>query len=306
MRPLVNFRQLEILRAIFLTGSVTGAAERLGVTQPAVSHALRDIEERIGCKLFERELGRIAPTKKGLLLWEEIRRSFSAFERVNDFCRRVGETEARDIVISSVPIVSAVILPQAIRSFREARGARFFRIRPQDTANAIASVRFQTADLSFGVNLNPVPGVESADIVTYDLLCVLPPGHEAGCRDFVTFDDVASTPLISLSDIEGIGPSINAALPRAEETLRIAVECPSAITAMAMVEAGVGFTLLDPLSSHLFRQTGVQTRPFRPAVQITIRAYWRTEDNDHFDRAFFLALARERAAAFTGEASRSA
>lgn len=150
--------------------------------------------------------------------------------------------------------------------------------------------------MSIGVNLAPVPGVEHADITAYDLVCFLPPGHLAGRKPFVTIDDVAELPFISLSDLEGIAPSIYEAMPEAADTLRVSVECPSAITAVAMVEAGLGFTLLDPISSYIYRHSSVQVRPFRPAVQNTVRAYWQADEEDHFDRAFFLNLMRERAA----------
>lgn len=292
----ITFRQIETLRAVFLTGSVTGAAERLGVTQPAVSHILRDVDDNLGFQLFDRRPGRISPTERGLLLWREIQRSYISFDSINEFCRRLREAEAPDIQISSIPIVSTALLPAAIRKFQDVAGERFFRIRPQDTENAIAAARFQTADLSFGANLDPVPGVESEDIGCFDLLCFLPPGHPAASREVVTINDVTNLPMIGLSDLEGIGPAISDALPGAAARLRPAVVCPSAITAAAMVEAGLGFTLLDPITAHICRNTAVVTRRFDPNVKFTIRAYWPMGRETHFDRAAFIGFVKARAA----------
>lgn len=296
MNSPISFRQIETLRAVFLTGSVTGAAKRLGVTQPAVSHVLRDIEESLGFQLFERQPGRISPTQRGLLLWSEIQRAYISYDSINEFCRRLSGTEAPDILISSIPIVSTALLPVAIRKFRDIEGERLFRIRPQDTENAIAAIRFQTADLAFGANLNPVPGVESEDIGSFDLMCFLPPGHAAKDKEVVTIEDIADLPLISLSNVEGIGPSISEALPDAAPLLRAAVICPSAITAAAMVEAGVGFTLLDPITAHIFRNTRLISRRFAPSIRFTIRAYWSTESEAQFDRAAFIGFMKAHAA----------
>jgi predicted DNA-binding protein (UPF0251 family) len=62
MRTVINFRHLEAIRAVMMSGSVTGAGERLHVTQSAISHLLRDAEERLGYSLFERHLGWLTPT----------------------------------------------------------------------------------------------------------------------------------------------------------------------------------------------------------------------------------------------------
>lgn len=297
MRQIISFRHIEALRAVFLAGSVTGGAERLGVTQSAVSHLLRDAEDRLGFPVFNRQLGRLTPTHKGVLLWGQIQRSFAALEAVNNFCARLREAESRDIVIASIPTVSAAILPWAIQRFRDDGARNFFVIWPQNTETAIASARFQTADISFGVNLEPVPGVESTVIGRFDLLCFLPPGHPLGEKAVVRPEDLRGLAHISLSKIEGIDQSVGAALDHGEDVARAVVECPSAITAAAMVEAGVGYTLLDPVTAFLSRGSRIVVRRFEPSVGYTLRAYWPSSEEPHFDRPRFLDLVRERAAA---------
>ncbi|MEM9222904.1 MAG: LysR substrate-binding domain-containing protein [Pseudomonadota bacterium] len=299
MRQVISFRHLEALRAVFLAGSVTGAADRLGVTQSAVSHLIRDAEDRLGILLFNRQLGRLAPTKKGELLWGQIQQSFTALEAVNDFCLRLREAENRDIVIASIPTVSAAILPSTIKRFRDTVAGNFFVIWPQNTETAIASARFQTADLSFGVNLEPVPGVESMIVGHFDLLCFLPPGHPLGHKREIASEDLQGLTHISLSDIEGMEQSVEAALDQTGEEKRAAVKCPSAITAAAMVEAGVGYALLDPVTAFLNRTSDIIVRRFTPRVSYTLRAYWPSSGEPHFDRDLFLDLVRERAAAIS-------
>ena len=63
---MLDTRQLRIVDAIVRAGTVTKAAERLFVTQPAVSHALRDMESKLGVKLFKREGRRMVPTQAAL------------------------------------------------------------------------------------------------------------------------------------------------------------------------------------------------------------------------------------------------
>ncbi|MCB2055395.1 MAG: LysR family transcriptional regulator [Geminicoccaceae bacterium] len=297
MQTIVSFRHLEALRAVFLAGSVTGAAHRMSITQSAVSHLVRDAEERLGYKLFDRRLGRLVPTRRGRLLWEQIRQAFTGFEAINDFCLRLREIEARDIVVATIPIVSTAILPWVFRRYRETIGPQFFRIRPQETEIAIASVRFQTADIAFGVNLEPVPGVAGTVIADYDAMCFLPPGHPLAAKRVIEQKDLLHLPMISLSRREGIGQSVETALPDIDLAARAVVECPSAITAAAMVEAGIGYTLLDPITAFIFRGSEIVVRPFQPRIPFVIRAYWSETEDASFDRAYFVDLTKKRALA---------
>lgn len=295
MKQVISFRHIEVLRAVFLAGSVTGAAERLSVTQPAVSHIIKDAEERLEFPLFARQLGRLVPTEKGQMLWAQIQNSFAAFESINDFCIRLRTFESRDIVISSVPTVSTAILPTAMQQYRESIGNNFFVIRPNNTEDAIAAVRYKTADIAFGTNLKPVPGVDSTVIGQYDVLCFLPPEHDLSSKDILTPDDLNELPRISSSKLEGIDQAIESVIPNADQTHRAVVECPSAITAAAMVETGIGYALLDPITAHIYRHSRIVIRPFEPNLTVTIRAYWPDAEEPHFDRKQFLEFAKKQA-----------
>ena len=68
----LNFRQTEILWAIVMAGSSSGAARLLNVSQPAVSKMLSQIEAQLGSSLFERVRGKLQPTEQVRLLFDEI------------------------------------------------------------------------------------------------------------------------------------------------------------------------------------------------------------------------------------------
>src|SRR5690606_35875530 len=82
----LNFRHVEVIYAVMLTGTVTGAAARLNVSQPAISNSLKEAEERLGFALFMRQHGRIFPTERATALFSEIERSFTGLDAINGFC----------------------------------------------------------------------------------------------------------------------------------------------------------------------------------------------------------------------------
>jgi DNA-binding transcriptional LysR family regulator len=80
---IMNLRQLEVFQAIMKTGSVTEAAEILGLSQPAVSVILKNAETQIGMKLFERMRGRLHPTLEARTLAPDVEAIFTLILNLN-------------------------------------------------------------------------------------------------------------------------------------------------------------------------------------------------------------------------------
>lgn len=80
----LNLRLLEVFRVVYETGNVTVAADKLAVTQPAVSKALIELEQDVGLVLFGRERRRLIPTEDAARLYEETARLFTHVEVFED------------------------------------------------------------------------------------------------------------------------------------------------------------------------------------------------------------------------------
>jgi len=79
----IKLRHLEVFNALFEAGSVSRAAERLNLSQPAVSIALSNLEDQTGFRLFHRDRGFFAPTNEALLLRDEVQQGITALARVD-------------------------------------------------------------------------------------------------------------------------------------------------------------------------------------------------------------------------------
>lgn len=87
----LNLRQIEVFRAVMITGSIRGASELLFVSQPAVSRLLSHMEQRIGFALFERIRGRLYATLEARKLFHEVEAVYAGVQRVNDMARDLFE-----------------------------------------------------------------------------------------------------------------------------------------------------------------------------------------------------------------------
>jgi DNA-binding transcriptional LysR family regulator len=289
----LSFRHVETIYSVILTGSVTGAATRLRVTQPAVSNLIKDAEGRVGFSLFERRTGRLVPTSRAQAIFTEIERSFSGLDVINDLCNRLQGEVRQTVTIASTPAFAAAILPRVINAYkREMKDVRFSIIarRAEEVQALVASLK---VDVGFAVDTPATPGICRELLSTPRLMCMLPGNHSLTRKEFIDASDICHDPMITFSRIEGYDAVLALAFAGAECMPPSVVECPAALAAVAMVEAGIGFTLLDPIQAHLFRHSSVAMRPFTPAVERGLWAYWVQSQEADRQRRRIVELAKQ-------------
>ena len=205
MRHPLGFRHVEVIHAVVLTGSVTGAAQRLHVTQPAVSNMLRDAQERIGFELFERKAGRLVPNASALALFEEIERSFTGLGEINGLAERMRRQRGRRVVVACTPVFAAVVMPRMLSTLRQSSPDLLFTVHSRSAEHVAALVSSQKADLGFALTVPPIPGVHSSVLAEMPMVCYLPRTHRlARRRTPVAATDLAGEAMISFSNHEGL------------------------------------------------------------------------------------------------------
>src|SRR5699024_128386 len=108
----MTLRHLKIFVEVYRTGSITKAAERLHLSQPAVSNAIKDLESYYGVMLFERMTRKIYITKAGLMLWQYANSILSQLEEVREMIK--DEESTSGIRIGSNVAFGALYLPAVL------------------------------------------------------------------------------------------------------------------------------------------------------------------------------------------------
>ena len=116
-----KLRQLEAFRAVSETGSVTKAAERLEVSQPAVSRLLSDFSASVGFELFTRSRGGLEPTSDSRYLLAEVRRILENLDHLEDLRRDLTERKRGHIRIACLPGFATSHLPGVLVRFLNER-----------------------------------------------------------------------------------------------------------------------------------------------------------------------------------------
>lgn len=111
---MLTLRQIEVIRAIMVTGAVGGAARLLNVSSPGVSRLMKHAETLVGVKLFSRRGGRYSPTPQANAIFSQINGVYDKVEDLQFVISRIKRGANTELKIGSVPSIANVMVPRAI------------------------------------------------------------------------------------------------------------------------------------------------------------------------------------------------
>lgn len=269
----MKLREMEIFRSIMLGGSVSEAARILNLSQPAVSTALRHMEDRLGMRLFRREKGRILPSPEAHKLFSEIEGVFEKLDAVQRFAEDLRDTRSGVLSLASTPTLTYAFLAEAIAQFRHERPGVRVLLEVTHTQRTVELAAAGQIDLGFihAPSENPLLRVEK--LATSAIICVLPHDHPLADRPFLGPKDICRFPLIT-NNRNTIAPRIEEAFRACGVERDFAIACNHTMTVFMLVEAGAGIALVDPWIRKEQFPTLLR-KPFRPTIEVCPRALFQ-------------------------------
>jgi DNA-binding transcriptional LysR family regulator len=303
--------QLEMLVAAVEEGSLHKAAERVFRTQPAVTMALRKLEDELGAPLFDRtNRGEPALTETGKVFYEYAKRLLNlrneALAAVADVhglrrgCVRIGANE----------ITNLYVLPRLIVAFREQYAEIKIDVVRQLSTRLPQELRDRNLDLAI-LSIVPEEGdFEAKPILRDGLVLIVSPDHWLARRDHVSVRELGAEPFITPKGSSGSRKTLVEVFKRFQTPLNVSIENSSfeAIKKLVAVNAGVAFVprmcLQEELSRGELVIVPVEGFPHERTLWVVRR---RSDAHSHAAQAFFRVidtlagqLAREHSAAATG------
>ncbi len=198
---ILETRHLRVMDAIQREGTVTRAAQVLHLTQPAVSHALRELEDRLGVRLFRRDRKRMAPTPEGERLLRSSELVLGELARVE---RELGQY--RDGVRGVIRIATACYtcynwLPPLLKQFRERHPQVSIEIVPEVKLEPVEAILDHRHDVAIVYEAPDEPGVVTRRLFEDELVAILAPDHPVAERDHLVAHDFANEHFISQSPL---------------------------------------------------------------------------------------------------------
>jgi DNA-binding transcriptional LysR family regulator len=259
-----TLRELEVLHAMIEGRKTTSAASMLGISQPAISRTIQQLESRLGKILFRREGGRLQPTVEGLEFYQRSQPIFQALERLGN----PPEETLRGQLVRFIapPTMAHRFLPGLIAAFHKAEPNIRMQIEVGITADVIAKI----ADGNFDIGITDAqlhhPSVVFEPFRRSNAHVILPADHMLASRPVLSAIDLDDQPFIALSRRFSVRSALDRVFLDSGIAPRIVVEAATSAIAYELVRAGVGMTLINPFPLAFRGDTDVVIRPFAHTV----------------------------------------
>jgi DNA-binding transcriptional LysR family regulator len=264
VRSRPSVRELEVLHAVITTRKTTAAAQRLGISQPAVSRAIASLESRLGRDLFVRDGGRLVPTADAFALDAEAAPIFAALSRLEGW----PNTQQTGTLIR---IVAPATLAQ---TFLSVMIARFMATHPDvriqleigRSADVVSAVADGSADLGMVDTSIGHAGVRAEVFRRAIAHALVPSDHRLASMERVTPTDLHEEPILALTRRFSVRAQIEKAFAEYGHEMRVVVESAASSVIAQLVRARLGIALLNPFPLSLADDPSLAFVPFEPAI----------------------------------------
>ncbi len=244
----MDTRQLAAFCAVVERKSFSQAAERLGVTQPAVSLQVRSLEKRLGTQLLDRSGRRVEPTEAGLRLYRGAQRLLTLEEQlVEDVAGEDAAELAGEISIGASTGPAAIVVPLLLCEFQDENPGVKVSLTVSDTQSVVELVAERELELGIVGAARRHRSVRFEPFFEDEVILVCPPGHRFGGK-MVTLDDLRSEQLIVMQEGAGVRQMVEDELRALGMRLRdldVRLELGLQESVRSAVQGGYGVTFIS-------------------------------------------------------------
>jgi DNA-binding transcriptional LysR family regulator len=293
-------RRLQVFHAVAKHLSFTKAAETLFMTQPAVTFQIKQLEEHLSTRLFDRAQGRISLTPAGQLAFEYAGRILALSAELDTRMKEMGGQAAGPLLIGASMTIGEYVLPQLIGKFK----ARFPAVMPTlfvGNSEAVQErVAERTLDLGFIEGDSHLSSLQSELCCEDELQVVCAPSHPLAKEPFAPPAALTQHPYIGREPGSGTREVIDRYLQKAgvsPESMDRVVELGSPEALKGLVATGLGFAIMSRVIVAKELQLGQLVQvPLQPRLLRNFSVVYPKERFHSKLVAGFLAFAKERLA----------
>lgn len=247
---------------------MSAAAFELGLSQPAISNAIKHMEAQLGLPLFERVGNRLLPTVEAKAIYNDAEPLRAMSEAISGRIRDLRDTKRGHFRILATHALGRTVVAKALASFMKSRDdvRVFFDVRRME--GVIESVESGFADLGVAIAPAHRPGMHIEPVIAGRLMVALPQRHKLSRRESLSPKDLQSERIIGLEPASRLGGLVRQSFDKAGVTYRPEVEVRHCVTACSLVQQGLGISVVDQFSAASSGGWKVDMRPFRPEIKI--------------------------------------
>lgn len=262
----LGIRALGTFAEVIRTSSATEAARNLGMTQPAVSRIIAQVEAQVGFDLFYRDRGRLVPTKDGVLLAAEVELALAGLRRVDSLVGDIASSSVGEVRIVAPPSFAEGLLPEIVANFLTRFPGVRFSLDSRTTETAKAMIATRVVDCGFLKMPIDDADLHCEPLVSNGSVCALLESHPLAALDVLTPEALRGAPLILLGSGRQWRSQVDQAFARFNLRPAVAIETHTHGSACALAARGVGIAIVNELLARSYIRTPLVMRPFQPEI----------------------------------------
>jgi DNA-binding transcriptional LysR family regulator len=242
---MMTLRQVEVIRAVMVTGTIGGAAKLLNVSAPGISRLVKYTEKSLGIRFFQRHGGRYFPTSEAQSIFEQINGVYKKVDDLTEIISKIGRGALSELRIGSVPSISQIMVPRAIERVRRRYPDLGIDINILKIEEAIDYLMLGKGDcvaMSYRLDHS---GLDFLPLASGELFCIVPQGHELAGRKQVSAAEMIRYPLIGIDPKDPYGRIMAEIFARNKLAYNITIKARFGTTVCALVKAGLGIAVID-------------------------------------------------------------
>ena len=271
----MELRQLEYFQMASRLRNITRAAERLRVSQPNITVAIKKLEAELGIQLFDRSQKQLALTPEGAVFLNRIelalRNIQDAVLEVNDY----KQLQKGTIKIGIPPMMGAYLFPKIFSSFQKKYS--HLDIYLHEEGSMSIREQLERDELDFGIIIisGASHNLQLLPMTTSQIVACVPENSPLAAKDRLTKEDIAAANVIMLKEGSFLRQTILGKLKEQSITPNIVLESNQVVTIKGLVASGVGISFL--LDMVLEDAPGVKATPLEVALFVDAGLVWKKD-----------------------------
>ncbi|MFQ3221025.1 MAG: DNA-binding transcriptional LysR family regulator [Paraglaciecola sp.] len=265
----MDIKKFQMFHEVFITGSITLAAERVCISQPAASKTISSLEKEIGYKLFIRKNGHLCPTDEAYYLHEEVLLLLQNFKRLEENVKNAKHHKSGKLKICSVLGPSYYFLPKIISHYMNKNPGIKVDLHVLNST----LIREAVSTGQYHIGLMDKSGHTTryhSKILNMTCYCAVHCDHPAAKLTKVTPNDLADTPWISLDPEHETTKALTKVYSKNGVHFDPIIEVNMTLNALSFVNNGMGVALIDSLNKlsfvEMFNLKNIKIIPFEQAI----------------------------------------
>ncbi len=291
---MLTLRQIEVIRAVMVAGTLAGAARLLNVAAPGLSRLMKYTEDSLGTKLFIRLGGRYVPAPEARAIFSQINEVHRNLENLKFAVDALARGEGGELKVAATPSIGNVMVPRAVADVRRKYTDLLIELdilKIEDAIDYLLLGRGEAVAISYRLEH---PAINFEPLASGQLFCIVADAHPLASRQRLSTKEIATYPLIGIEPKDPYGQIVVRLFERSGVKYRIPIKARFGTTVCALVRQNLGIAVIDEFTLADRNAEGIRMIPIEEKTTFQTYVAYRNDTTLSGVAAFFISALRRQ------------